>query len=305
MQIPVYPKARPLDLSDKPLLDSLFQKLQPRISELTFAGLYLFRAAHYYQLTLVGDALVILGKGYDGRDYFMPPLNGDVSAALETLFDDGQLLYAADETFVSRYLDIAGLQIIEDRDSFDYLYLREELATLPGNRFHKKKNRITYFLSRHVHRVEVYQDRHRDGCLALLEEWRGHARNAGTAQLRLEVEANAEALMHVDELGLEGLVVMVADAVRAFVLGEYLNPETAVCHFEKTDPFMEGLSQLINREFSRMLFTDCRYVNREQDLGDQGLRNAKLSYHPIELVKKFMVRAGSVAEAKFAKDQLH
>jgi len=53
---------------------------------------------------------------------------------------------------------------------------------------------------------------------------------------------------------------------------------------------MEGLSQLVNREFARLLFTECRYVNREQDLGEPGLRNSKLSYHPVELVKKFRVR---------------
>jgi hypothetical protein len=52
---------------------------------------------------------------------------------------------------------------------------------------------------------------------------------------------------------------------------------------------MEGLSQLVNREFARLLFTDCMYVNREQDLGESGLRIAKLSYHPVELVKKFKV----------------
>jgi hypothetical protein len=85
-------------------------------------------------------------------------------------------------------------------------------------------------------------------------------------------------------------VVTVDGGIRAFALGERLNRETAVCHFEKADPFMEGLSQLVNREFSRMLFNDCRYINREQDLGEPGLRNAKLSYHPVELVKKFRAR---------------
>jgi len=84
--------------------------------------------------------------------------------------------------------------------------------------------------------------------------------------------------------------VTVAGVVRAFALGERLNRETAVCHFEKADHFMEGLSQLVNREFSRLLFADCRFVNREQDLGEPGLRSAKLSYHPVELVKKFRVR---------------
>jgi hypothetical protein len=78
--------------------------------------------------------------------------------------------------------------------------------------------------------------------------------------------------------------------VRAFAIGERLNGDTAVCHFEKADHFMEGLSQLVNREFCRLLFSDCTYVNREQDLGEPGLRNAKLSYHPVELVKKYRMR---------------
>jgi hypothetical protein len=93
-----------------------------------------------------------------------------------------------------------------------------------------------------------------------------------------------------DLLGLEGVVVTVMGIVKAFAVGERLNSETAVCHFEKADPFMEGLSQLVNREFSVRLFEECRYINREQDLGEPGLRNAKLSYRPLELIKKFRAR---------------
>jgi len=83
----------------------------------------------------------------------------------------------------------------------------------------------------------------------------------------------------------------VNDSVAAFSLGERLNRDTAVCHFEKADPFTEGLYQLVNREFARLLFQECRYINREQDLGDVGLRSAKLSYHPVELVKKYLVKS--------------
>ena len=91
-------------------------------------------------------------------------------------------------------------------------------------------------------------------------------------------------------LGLEGVVLLVEEKVKAFTLGERLNNETSACHFEKGDPFLDGIYQLINREFSRLLFTDCTYVNREQDLGMMNLRGSKLSYHPVELVKKFRVR---------------
>src|SRR5512133_1696690 len=290
MEIPVWPVSRPLDISDKPRFDSLFEQLQPRGSELTFAGLYLFRTAHEYRLSLIGDSVVVQGKGYDDRPYCLPPLGGDAIAACILLLNAGLELYGAVDAFAPRLFRDAEYEIVEDRDSFDYLYLREELATLPGNRFHKKKNRINYFAARHTYEVQILSSRHLCGCLQLLDEWGRVAEVEGNRFFGLEMDATAEALAQADVLGLEGVVVEVAGDVRAFVVGERLNRETAVCHFEKSDFFMEGLSQLVNREFARLLFTECRYVNREQDLGEPGLRNAKLSYHPVELVKKFRVR---------------
>jgi len=290
MEIPFYPGSRPLDIGDKELLDGHFLRLQPQVSELTFAGLYLFRTAHSYRLSMIGDSLVIFGAGYDGQEYCLPPLGGDIPTALSVLFSAGVPLYGADETFASSFLADEALDVTEDRDSFDYLYLRDDLATLPTNRFHKKKNRIKYFSVRHLHEVELLSPQHRDGCLALLNEWGRAAKAEGKRSFKLELDATAEALVSMDLLGLEGVVVTVAGEVKAFAVGERLNRETAVCHFEKADPFMEGISQLVNREFCRLLFTDCIYVNREQDLGEPGLRNAKLSYHPVELVKKFRVQ---------------
>jgi hypothetical protein len=290
MEIPSWPASRPLDISDKPRFDSIFDQLQPRVSELTFAGLYLFRTAHDYCLSRVGDSIAVLGQGYDGKRYCLPPIGGDVSEVCDLLLDAGMELYGVEDALSTRFLTDVHCEIVEDRDSFDYLYLREEMATLPGNRFHKKKNRINYFAARHNHEVQSFSAQHLCGCLQLLDEWGRVAEVEGNRSFGLEMDATAEALAQADALGLEGVVVTVAGDVRAFAVGERLNRETAVCHFEKADHFMEGLSQLINREFSRLLFSDCRYVNREQDLGEPGLRNAKLSYHPVELVKKFRVR---------------
>ncbi|MBI2355328.1 MAG: DUF2156 domain-containing protein [Deltaproteobacteria bacterium] len=294
MEIPLYPDSRALEFSDKALFDGIFERLQPRVSELTFAGLYLFRRAHDYRMTAVRDALVLLGRGYDGRRRFLPPLGGDVAAALDTLFGAGEELYGADEAFAARYLSGAGLEVTEERDSCDYLYLREDLATLPGNRFHKKKNRISYFTARHRYEVEAFSPARRCGCLELLDAWYRLAEHEENPSLDLELEAAAEGVTMTEELGLEGVIVTVEGVVKAFALGERLNRETAVCHFEKADPFMEGLSQLVNREFARLLFSDCRYINREQDLGEPGLRNAKLSYHPVELVRKFRARRAMI-----------
>ena len=292
MEIPPYPDARDLTLADKPLLDGIFSFLQPRVSEFTFANLYLFRVPHAYRLTMVGDSLVVSGRGYGGEDYFLPPLTGKKDFAAQFLLDKGLTLAVADDDFIENHLTGEVGEIVEDRDNFDYLYLRQELAELSGNRFHKKKNRVNYFTRRYRHVVESYGMNHLAGSLALLDEWfrvRGDMESRSVAQ---EVAATREALERADELGLAGVVVLVEGVVKAFALGERLNGTTSVCHFEKSDPFMEGASQLVDREFNRLLFTGCRFVNREQDLGEQGLRSAKLSYHPVELVRKYRVRKG-------------
>ncbi|MRR56922.1 MAG: DUF2156 domain-containing protein [Deltaproteobacteria bacterium] len=288
MDIPRYPASKNIEMADKSMLDLLFERMQPRVSELTFASLYLFRRAHDYRLTRCGDSLVALGRGYDGQEYFLPPLERNTPAVLETLFAKGLVLYGCDERFVESCLkDLEDIELVEDRNSFDYLYLRKYLAELPGNRYHRKKNRVNYFTARHSYRVESYSGKYLEGALQLLEDWRRVRSEIDSSSLDPEVEASAEGLEKAERLGLEGVVVLVDDRVRAFALGERLNSDTSVCHFEKADPFLEGLYQLVDREFNSRCFTDCILVNREQDLGEPNLRQSKLSYQPVELVKKF------------------
>jgi uncharacterized protein len=288
MKIPCYPESRSIHSDDKRLLDALFRSVQPRISEGTFANLYLFRHAHSYRLTRLKASYVVLGRGYDGCEYFLPPLGGDTGETLSTLLEYGMVLYGCDERFVADFLmGRKDIEILEDRDAFDYLYLRQNLADLPGNQYHKKKNRINYFSARHEFTVMPFLREHREGVFRLLEEWFRVRSEVESPSLRPEVDAAAEAVELADRLGLEGVVILVEGTLRAFALGERLNVDTSVCHFLKADPFLDGLYQLADREFNRCCFTDCTYVNREQDLGEPNLRKSKLSYHPCELVKKF------------------
>lgn len=290
-QLPDFPEQRELRLADKPFFDELFRELQPRISELTFAGLYLFRTAHAYRLSRLADSVIITGTGYEGSPYALPPLGGDGPSAARRLLADGWEIYGADQELADSLSRMSGISAHEDRDNSDYLYLRSDLAELPGNRYHRKKNRINYFTKRHDFTVDDYRPAYRDGCLTLLDIWRQAHEERGSGSLSAEVAATAEALKKSDRLGLAGVVVLVGGEVRAFALGERLNGTTAVCHFEKADPFLDGLGQLVNRELCRRLFTDCEYVNREQDLGESNLRQAKLSYHPVELVRKYRIRS--------------
>ena len=293
MHIPHYPDHRDLRLEDKLIFDRLFQKLQPRISELTFAGLYLFRTAHSYRISRLDDSVVILGKGYDGSPYALPPLGGDLDESTRRLLAAGWELYGDDKQLSAALVLNSEVISRDDRDSFDYVYRRSDLAELPGNRYHKKKNRIAYFTNRHEFTVEEYQDRRRDGCLALLDDWTRVHDNMENGSLAQEIQATAEALVMSRHLGLQGVVVLVAGEVKAFALGERLNETTTVCHFQKADPFLDGVYQLVDREFNRRLYTDCEFVNREQDLGEPNLRKSKLSYHPVELVRKCRIRSAA------------
>lgn len=287
--IPCYPVARPPEISDRELLRDCLRSMQPVISELCFANLFLFRHAHHYTLSRFNGSLVIFGRDYGGLPYVLPPLSGDRGDTARKLLDGGKVLYGADKLFLAQHLTGRGYPVIEDRDNDDYLYLRSDLAELPGTRFHKKRNRIQYLASRHTFTVEPFSRQHLASALQLLDVWQHHHNHDESPSQQAEAAATREGVERADELGLSGVVILTDEGVSAFALGELLNDLTAVCLFEKSDPALEGAAQLVNREFSRFQPPGCIYINREQDLGNHGLKEAKSSYHPIEMIRKFRV----------------
>ena len=290
MEIPLWPDSRPLQLDDRTVLQQRLDQLQPQVSELCFAGLYLFRHAHDYRLARLDNSLLIKGQSYHGEPYLLPPLDADPAAALERIFNDGLSLYGVDETYCARHLPQRRLTLAADRANADYLYLRSDLADLPGRRFHKKRNRIAYLTRRHDCRMLPFAAEHRAACLTLLDEL-ADTRTEPNASPSWQAEQNAcaEALSLSDQLGLSGVVALIDGRLRGFSLGERLNRTTAVCHFEKSAPTLEGVAQLLNQAFAASQPGEIELINREQDLGEAGLRQAKSSYCPLELRMKYRV----------------
>lgn len=290
--IPTYPAARPPELADRALLQERLSILQPVISELCFANLLLFRHVHRYTISMLNNSLIIFGCGYDGIPYFLPPLSGERGETACRLLDEGRLLFGADEQFIERYLAGRDYLITPDRDNDDYLYLRRELAALTGARFHAKKNRINHFTAQHNFQVEPYSPVHLAASMQLLERWQaGHNEDSRSAEA--ELVANREGLLNAATIGLTGVVVLTDQKVAGFALGSQLNNMTVVCLFEKADPGLDGAAQLVNREFCRNQPVEMLYINRQQDLGQAGLRQAKTSYHPVRMVRKFNVTSSS------------
>lgn len=199
-------------------------------------------------------------------------------------------MHRVPEGLVKRYLNSAShLTRVLDRDHCDYVYLTEELIHLEGNKFHGKRNHINKFKKHHTYDYTTLTPDLIDACLSLESEWCNLKHCELFPGLLGEERAIYQALHNMEKLDFKGGVIQIDGAVEAFALGEQLNPHTAVIHIEKANPAFDGLYQLINQEFCAHEWKGMTYINREQDLGDEGLRKAKLSYHPHHLVNKYTV----------------
>lgn len=180
------------------------------------------------------------------------------------------------------------IRIVEAREHWDYLYERDDLAKLRGNRFHKKKNLVNQFKKKYTYTympmgpqmVECALDMQLNWCA-----WRdceNHDTLAAENRAIIFVLENWEALE-----GITGGALRVDDMLAAYTIAETMPDNTLLIHFEKGDPDFKGSYQAINQFFISRMEQDFRLVNREQDLGDEGLRKAKMSYNPVDFVRKF------------------
>ncbi|MHB8788821.1 MAG: DUF2156 domain-containing protein [Desulfobulbaceae bacterium] len=283
--IPDYPHYTEFSLALRPLLHPMFQQLPDGISEFTFANLYLFREAHRYRLArLVDNNIVITGRDKD-RPFFMLPFGLPGEDILKGLFADLTEMKCVSAS-QGQELQARGYMLREDRDNFDYLYRRQDLAELSGRKFSQKRNHIKAFINNYDYRGEPLTEAHLPAALSILDQWRAQRDDPA------DFEAAREALEKGEELQLCGGIYYVDNLPAAYSLGEELmQGRSFVIHFEKAVTGYKGLWQFVNQAFASILPDKYETVNREQDLGDEGLRAAKLSYKPTGFVMKYRATA--------------
>jgi uncharacterized protein len=282
--IGAYPDLTLLEPADRETLDPLFRALGDGISELSFAGVYCFREPHAYRITRMDDGTIVLAGTDKGNSFFICPFALPRADLLDELFRRFGELKLVSQT-QAESLRQGGLSIVEDRDNFDYLYPREALATLAGRALQRKRNLVNHFVKHRDYRAFPLTAERTEEALSVLEAWREDARD------QADYAPARDALTHASEFGLVGSVYQVEQRPAGYTLGEYaLGGSMFVVHYEKTIPDMKGLYQVINMDFARSLAPTCTVINREQDLGDPGLRQAKMTYRPSGFVKKFRAR---------------
>lgn len=180
------------------------------------------------------------------------------------------------------------LRIEEDRANWDYVYDVEELVSLRGNRFHKKKNLLNQFKNKNDYHYETFSAAMIDQALLLQDDWCTWRDCEGSDVLSAENRAIQRVFVYWDRFPeLLGGAIMVEDLIVAYTIAEPLDQDTVVIHFEKGCPAHKGIYQAINQMFLESLDGRFHHVNREQDLGDEGLRKAKMSYHPVRFNQKY------------------
>ena len=294
-----------LSLVDKPSFDRVLEKLQPETSDLTFTNLFMWQDSYQIYTRYMEDAdywLLLAKPQNKWNPFFLPPV-GDWTdrEKLERVlkFMDH---WACEERFnlslrrvpkrlaEGLYQIDPSLSLREDRRTFDYLYKSEDLVKLAGRNYHGKRNHLNQFQRKYNWEYQRMDSEILRECLMLDAEW-CNIKNALRTDDNLDDEERAIAMViqNYQDLGVVGGVIRIDGRIQAIAVGEMLNKNTAVIHIEKGNTEFEGIYAAINQQFASGEWANVEFINREEDMGLEGLRKAKLSYHPAQLIEKFSI----------------
>lgn len=296
--LPAFPHFKSLELNDRAYIHDIIRKYEPTLSEMTFTNLFIWREYYKFRWSLFGGSLLVVSlRGANGT-YALQPIGSceshdAVMNLLEWIRDEAgeknPTIQRADRRCISELENSDGLHIEPMREHFDYVYRKRDLMELEGSKYRSKRNHINQLLRQYTFRYDLLEERYIEDCLDLQEKWCQLNRCEDDLDLLGEDEAVREVLTHFGALGVDGAVIVIDGKVKAFTVGERLNTNTYVIHIEKADPDITGLYQLINQQYCKKMAPHIEFINREQDLGIEGLRTAKLSYHPDHLIEKFRI----------------
>lgn len=290
---------RDIQLTDKPVFDRYFLTRRYEQSACTFTNLFMWRKWYNIYWAEV-DGYLCIKAAYNEVDYILPPF-GDPQgyrAIMEKLMshfaETGHpfLMKAATPDVVELLEGFfpGKFQIIPDRDNFDYIYAAEDLIHLKGKNYHTKKNHLNSF--KRLYSDYEYKPLTQElvlDCINYATEWCVQNGCDKDPSLALERNAIQEALLNFEQLAFQGGVLYVNGKVVAFTMGEKLNADTAVIHVEKANFEMRGVYQAINQMFCAHAWSDMQFINREEDMGLDGIRKAKESYFPVKYIEKYDV----------------
>lgn len=289
-----YMDFKELTLEDKKWIDPLLKTKQYRACEYSFANLYIWGKQYNAEVANI-DGFYVAKLGNKGA-FSYPVGEGSPKGVIEKLIEytkeKGQTLrlHALCEGAPAELESLfpGQFELITNRDNSDYIYYAESLITLTGKKLSAKRNHINNFLRNNPDwQFEPVTKDNIEECRELTRKWCEMNFCGDDPSKQREMRAIKLALDNFDALELKGGVIRVNGEVIAYSLGEPLTSDTFVVHIEKTFSDIQGAYTIINREFAKHFASGYTYINREEDMGIPGLRQAKLSYHPAIILDKY------------------
>lgn len=277
-----------LEYSHKFSLSQILRAKNSYLSEYSFTNAYLFRKPHNYKVAESEGCTFLNGVTYDNKTYMMPVCPLEIIPQ-KKLIEMGHLVdffFPIQEEWLSFFPSDRFTYSYFDGDS-DYIYLTERLATMAGRKLAKKRNLLKQY--NEGYKIEDYTltpDRFNDA-LYILDIWEQDIQ--ATENHGSDYAETLEALQKMTEFNLQGLISYADGKPSGFVFGEELNDETFALHFAKGIREYKGIYQHLYNTFSIKLNSKYKFINFEQDLGKDSLRQAKSTYYPDDMRKKYRV----------------
>ena len=281
-----------LSLQDKPLIDEYLKQSDYQSCEYTFSNLFIWRKYYNTVFAFLFGCVVFRTKQGGVYTYSYPAGNGDKRKAIEAVIENehnaviGWLTDSTREELENMFPGKFGFT--EQREYAEYIYNAADLIELKGKKYHAKRNHISKFTrnSDAHHQFLFFDDENTEYCKKLYREWLSQKEGSFAD----EETALMECLENYKELGLQGAMIKNKEGICAFTIGGRLNSNTFVVHVEKGLDACDGAYAVINNYFASRAAVGFEFINREDDLGIEGLRKSKMSYYPVYLLNKYVAQ---------------
>lgn len=255
---------------------------------------YLWRNEYNIKFAIYDETLIkAYFKDDDSVWGYCMPAGKNIKGALEEIFADAQernhkpfiVMLTNGQRALLESLFPARFDFVRSPENQDYLYLTKDLVTLQGKKFHAKRNHISRFYKNYPHNhFETIDSSNKEDAFSVVLGW--NKENNMNPDENEEVRAVREALDNMQEFKMQGAVLYVEDKPVAMTLGSEISDKVFDINFEKALRSYDGVYAVINNEFAQTL-TAYEYINREEDMGIEGLRKSKLSYNPVIILDRF------------------
>ena len=288
-------------LEDQELFQNYYQRYPPVHSDYVFTNMISWLAYAQYHVAEVNKHLLIMTK-IKGNTRFRPPIGKPDKTLMLDLFqlaiDEGckdpfGLIDNQSKTWITK--QFPQLPLYSHRDFFDYVYRAEDLAELSGGEYGKIRNRLNKFVRNYAYTTEDVTEVNFEEIKEFLQRWCLWRDCESNPFLEHEHQAILYAMDHFFDLGLSGICIRIHDQIEALAVFEQMNPDTFVVHFEKGSPDYDGIYKAINWETAKQIRAKAFYINRESDMGEPGLRKAKLSYRPHHMIEVYHALKNDIA----------